>query len=802
MRPDSTWRRWSVRWRILGLVGLALLGGTGPAVRARPLEPVQLPPAPIPASTRYQLIDTFQSQPHPPLGVIEDPVGITVGSDRTVFVVDRALHRAQRFTPEGVPLSEYGAPGAEPGMLYKPSGIAVDIARDRVFISDSGNNRVSVYKLDGTFVTVSGEIIGPESILVSPAGDPLLHIPSSGTVAVLDSNLGISRTFTAVMIGKRPEGVASGMKLGPDGHLYLANGLGIREYDLEGMLLGTHNSNPAGGVLTRDVAFDQAGNLYTLEETRVSYKLPGGLVGGASVAKSVRAIAGGPKGTLYLLMPRTLDQNAGVVVRRFEGTRQVDVRRWGVPLTVLGWLNQPTRITFGDDGFLYVVDELRRVQRFDEDLDLAMGQMVLPGLQEVDANASSDLLVGRTRYGSSDEDPDDSDAAPAGQRRVRVERYTLGGPLRSNERPILGNRVWDDDRVEPALDTNATRIVAMEANSRVGRVYVLDGGHQRVLMFAIDGGAPLGEFALPTLSAGLPDWTDLAIAPDNRVYVLHTAARHAYRFTAEGLPDGALDVPELSWRLDVGPDGTFFIPTARRWIWALRADNQPLAAWQLPSPKFDDPRPPADVAVSQATGRVYVLDQASTAIYDYAPEPGAPTALREPPSPVPAAGSLTCALMVSGAAPVQNVPVDSAVPLSLTVAGRCNPHRRTGETPGVLVRTALITVAMPAYVDLEPGSVQPPAQVSGGVLTWYLTDVPAAGIALRFTVRPRRLQRFTVFESAGVRLLDGWFNEQKPSPVNADYYAVVPPTTTPIPSPSPTPEPPDFRLFVPLAQLN
>jgi DNA-binding beta-propeller fold protein YncE len=742
-----------------------------------------------PPAGGYRLVKTYQSTPTPPLGVIEDPVGITVAADGTVFVVDRALHRAQRFTADGEPLAQYGRPGADPGQLFQPSGIAVDLARDRVYISDTGNLRVSVHQLDGTFVEVWGTYTDPRSIAVGRDGQVYLHEPATGQMLRLSVDGQLQSQFSALSYGPpldRATGVAAGLTIGPNGHLFMALGLGVREFLPDGTLLGSANLNPAGSALSRDVTFDAAGQMYVLEEARVTHRLAGGLVAGTAVARYIRAIAGGPRGVLYLLVPKTLDQPAGVVVRRFEGTRQANVSRWGIPLTVLGWLNQPLRLSFGADGSLYVVDELRRVQRFDPELNAALGQLTLPGLQEAEALPNGDLVVARTRYGSSDQDPDDADAAPPGKRRVRIERYSLGGSLTSAERPVSGTRLWADERIEPATDSEATRIVALKVDPNAGRVYALDAGHKRVLVFD-EHGAALPEIPLPPISAGLPDYTDLAVGPDGRLAVLHTAARQLFRFRSDGTAEGVLDLPEWPWRLDIGAGGSLFLPTARRWLWELSSAGRLQAVWPLPQPTYDDPRPPSDLAAGP-DGRIYVLDQASTAIYVFARDEADVTA--DPPP-----GSLVCAIAGTSSATPSEVLIGEPAEITLHLGGDCPGHRRTGHRPELLLRSAAVSVTLRADVQLVPGSVRPPAQVAGRTLTWTLDDVPPAGIDLRYALTAATSNRLQTFERGGLRGLDGWFNYGAVELTPAVFYTLLPST----PTPSPTDPPPaPGELFLPV----
>ncbi|MEO9590852.1 MAG: hypothetical protein ABJG45_04670, partial [Rhodopirellula bahusiensis] len=66
----------------------------------------------------------------------------------TVLVCEYGNQRIQRLTPDGEPVSSWGAPGHDPGQLYQPWGLVVDSQR-RVHVLDSNNHRVQRFTLPG-----------------------------------------------------------------------------------------------------------------------------------------------------------------------------------------------------------------------------------------------------------------------------------------------------------------------------------------------------------------------------------------------------------------------------------------------------------------------------------------------------------------------------------------------------------------------------------------------------------------------------------------------------------------------------
>jgi DNA-binding beta-propeller fold protein YncE len=736
----------------------------------------------------YVLVRTYQSSPLPPLGVLVDPVGISVAADGTVFVADRALHRAQRFTAAGEPLANYGRLGDAPGELYQPMAVAADPARDRVYVADHGNQRVAVYRLDGTFVQNWPGFVDPQAVAVHPDGWVYVSEPARATVTVMSaehSDFPVSKVPLRGDERSLSRG-ASAIAVGPKGHLFVATSRGVDEYYPFGPYRRTVSLAAGAGAGATGVTFDGAGELYVLQQARLVIQRPGGLMLSLAIGNNVHAVAGADAGRLYFALGGTAARPGSVGVRQIDGVRQTPLARWGIPLAVLGWLDYPFRLAVGGDGDVYVVDEQRRVQRLSPDLAAALGQQVLPGLQEAVALPTGDLLVARTRYGSSDEDPDDEDAAPAGTRRVMIERYDVGGRL-SSTAPAAGRRLWRWELMERITAAGATRIVGMDTDFARERLFVLDEGGARVLLLDAEGRS-YPPWPLPRLDAGLPAYTDVAAAPDGDLFVLHSAARRVYRLAADGTPEGVWLTPEWPWRVAVGPDETVFVPTADRRVWAFSPQGSLQTVWALPPPRFDDPRPPSDIAVAD-DGRVYVLDHAGTAIYLYAPTTGGP--VDRPP-----ANSLRCDVQGRVAVSPAEVLVGDPAEVTLALEGTCRPHRRTGEVPGILLRTATVSVTLPAGVELVPGSSRPPATVRGQSLSWDLTEVPSTGFTLRYGVTARQSSRFTVFAQAGARYLDGWFGSGETSPAPVFFYTLLRPT----PVPSPTAWWQARRAFLPAAQ--
>lgn len=111
-------------------------------------------------------------------GTFNEPWGVAVAPDGTVYVADTWNHRVQRFSADGRYLGGFGYFGqAEaPEAFWGPRGLAVDSA-GRLFVADTGNKRVVVFDRSGAFVGSfggagyePGRLDEPVGVAVAPDG--------------------------------------------------------------------------------------------------------------------------------------------------------------------------------------------------------------------------------------------------------------------------------------------------------------------------------------------------------------------------------------------------------------------------------------------------------------------------------------------------------------------------------------------------------------------------------------------------------------------------------------------------------
>ena len=114
-----------------------------------------------------------------PEGLFNEPWGIAVGPDSSVYVADTWNNRIQKFDADGNFVSAWGygiSQTDDPFGFYGPRDVAVN-GEGKVFVTDTGNKRIVVFDKDGNFLTKfggpgfdSGQFDEPVGVTVDPDG--------------------------------------------------------------------------------------------------------------------------------------------------------------------------------------------------------------------------------------------------------------------------------------------------------------------------------------------------------------------------------------------------------------------------------------------------------------------------------------------------------------------------------------------------------------------------------------------------------------------------------------------------------
>jgi len=118
-------------------------------------------------------------------GTFNEPWGVAVGPNGSVYVSDTWNHRIQKFTEDGQPITTWGQYGQADQQygFWGPRGVAVD-ADGNVYVADTGNKRIVVFDSDGNYISEFGSAGLDPGQFDEPVG---VAVDSNGLVYVTDT---------------------------------------------------------------------------------------------------------------------------------------------------------------------------------------------------------------------------------------------------------------------------------------------------------------------------------------------------------------------------------------------------------------------------------------------------------------------------------------------------------------------------------------------------------------------------------------------------------------------------------------
>ena len=151
-------------------------------------------------------------------GQLDDPTGIAVDPDGLAYVCNCRNNCIEIFRMDGTFVKQFGV-----GHLSNPSGVTVN--NNQVYVADSGNNRISIFTLEGHLTrTIGSQGSGPGQFDWPTA----VSISSDGDMYVTDYWNHRVQVFSPDGVFQRELGEGQldwplGILIAADGHVFVAN---------------------------------------------------------------------------------------------------------------------------------------------------------------------------------------------------------------------------------------------------------------------------------------------------------------------------------------------------------------------------------------------------------------------------------------------------------------------------------------------------------------------------------------------------------------------------------------------------
>lgn len=130
--------------------------------------------------------------------------GLKVGPDGLIYIADTWNHAVIVVSADGTVVRILGNRGVatdigddgkltdQPGLFFGPRDIAV--SEDYIYVTDTGNERVQIFRHDGTFVSAFGGFGEADGQFIEPTG---IALAPDGSVWIADSGNGRLQVFSA-----------------------------------------------------------------------------------------------------------------------------------------------------------------------------------------------------------------------------------------------------------------------------------------------------------------------------------------------------------------------------------------------------------------------------------------------------------------------------------------------------------------------------------------------------------------------------------------------------------------------------
>jgi len=299
-----------------------------------------------------------------------NPFGIAVDNARnTVYVTDSVKNTVYKYSTSGSLLASWNSNGTSNGRFGTLQGVAVN-ATGFLYVVDQGNQRVGIFRNDGVFVKYFK--LGPPGNFLTPVG---IAVDSQGYVYVDDDSFSSADTFAG----------------------------NITRFTKNGVFVSTWTSSSPSLLGPQGLAVDNASNIYVVDnfENRIEeFDSSQRLIQSWGCTGTSQGELSGPvgvtvnsQGTVFVSDPANFN------ILKFSGTTGCGTL--GTPPVLAyqqtGKFSGPQGVALDGQGNMFIVDQSNdRVQRFNSSTGNFLGAWGSYGNQPGQFDFPSGIVVDHT----------------------------------------------------------------------------------------------------------------------------------------------------------------------------------------------------------------------------------------------------------------------------------------------------------------------------------------------------------------------------------------------------------------------
>lgn len=201
------------------------------------------------------------------------PYGIAADGMGRIWVADMGIRGVHLIDLAKGKVSYILSAGNVP--LVTPAGVAVDLERQRLYVSDTTLAKVFLFNLDGQFIKerdVPDNFGRPAGLTVDKSGKLYVVDAQKNRLSVFSQDGELLRTITSAALPELTFNTPSNVAVNAQGQIFVVDSLNFRieSFSPEGKSLGTFGSvgdGPGYFARPRGIAIDGEGHIYVADAT-------------------------------------------------------------------------------------------------------------------------------------------------------------------------------------------------------------------------------------------------------------------------------------------------------------------------------------------------------------------------------------------------------------------------------------------------------------------------------------------------------------------------------------------------------